>query len=334
MDWTLFQRFLDDKSLIIISTHLNPDGDGLGSELAIADYCRQRGVKYRIINVDTTPRYFQFLDPGKSIQVYDANVHQDVFKQADALLLLDVSELDRIGAIKEQSRAAGLEIGCVDHHIYTGSGYDLQLIDTTASSTGELVFRLLDHLGADWTQTIVQSLYTCILTDTGSFRFSNTTAFTHRMAAHLIENGADFSRIYQQIYESDSPGLFQLKGQLLTRLQYECKGRFVWYVLSQKLLRETGVELEETEGFSDIPRRLRDVEISIMFTELDENLTKASFRSKGRIPVNELARQFGGGGHQFASGASFAEPLNPVVERVVRAACEYMDRQDLKTECS
>ncbi|MDZ7724914.1 MAG: bifunctional oligoribonuclease/PAP phosphatase NrnA [candidate division KSB1 bacterium] len=334
MNWTLFQRFLEDKSLIILSTHLNPDGDGLGSELALADYCRQQGVQYRIINVDPTPRYFQFLDPEKKIEVYDASVHNAVFRQADALLLLDVSELDRIGAIKTQSRAAGLETGCVDHHIYTGPEYDLQLIDTTASSTGELVFRLLDHLGADWTRTIVQSLYTCILTDTGSFRFSNTTAFTHRMAARLIENGADYSRIYQQIYESDSPGLFQLKGKLLTRLHYECKGRFVWYVLSQALLCETGVELQETEGFSDIPRRLRDAEISIMFTELGENLTKASFRSKGRIPVNELARRFGGGGHQFASGASFEQPLKAVVERVVRAACEYMNRRDQQMECS
>ena len=324
MEWFRIQQFLADKSLVIISTHLNPDGDGLGSELAMADYCRQLGINFRIINIDPTPDFFKFLDPTEMIEVFDPRIHESVFNQADALLLVDVSELNRIGAIRDQIHRNGMKVGCLDHHIYHGPEFDMQIIDTGASSTGELVFRALDALDADWSGQIVQSLYTCILTDTGSFRFSNTTAFTHRMAACLIEYGADMSRIYQQIYESDSPGRLQLKGRLLTSLNYECQGRVVWYVLTQKLLRETGVHLQETEGFSDIPRRLKDIEISIMFTELDDHQVKASFRSKGRIPINALAKQFGGGGHKFAAGASFNLPLQTVIDQVVGSARDYL----------
>lgn len=325
MDWARIKRFLENKSLVIITTHVNPDGDGLGSEMAISDYCRQLGVKNRIVNVDPTPKLFEFLDPDRSIEIFNPEIHPSVFKRADALFMVDVSELDRLGVIREQIQSAGLEVGCLDHHIYNGPEFDMQIIDTDVSSTGELIFNALDHLGAEWTRVIVQSLYTCVLTDTGSFRFSNTTAFTHRMAARLIEYGADFTRIYQSIYESESPGHFLLKGKLLSSMQYECNDRLVWYVLTQDLLRESGVPIQETEGYSELPRQLKNLEISIMFTELQDNRVKASFRSKGRVPINELAKQFGGGGHKFAAGASFKVPLQEVIDQVVCKACNYLE---------
>ena len=163
------------------------------------------------------------------------------------------------------------------------------------------------------------------MTDTGSFRFSNTTPKTHLIAAELIELGVDFRKVYQHVYESYSPARSLLMGHLLANMHFEASGKMAWFILSQDILKTTGAELWEIEGFSELPRSIKGVEISVMFAETPDGFTKASFRSKGNIPINGLANKYGGGGHKYASGALIANALSDAVPRVVQDAIDLVN---------
>ncbi len=320
-----FLRFLSDKNRLLITTHLNPDGDALGSQLALAAFCRYHSKEVKLINVDATPRFFRFLDRQNEIEQYVAGRHNPVIRGCDAGIIVDVSEWQRIGRLGNALAKQQLPMACIDHHINKSNHFDASIIRHDVSSTGELVYELFRETKTPFTPVVLDALYTSILTDTGSFRFSNTTPTTHQIVADLLEKGADFSKVYHEIYESDSPARARLKGRLLSDIRYEKDGKLAWFVLSQELLRETGAEMWESEGFSDLPRSVVSVEMSIMFIELQNGECKASFRSKGKIPINDLAAIFGGGGHRYAAGASFDRPLNEVIKMVLPIAKEYFE---------
>ncbi len=324
--WDAINRFFHNKQNILITTHLNPDGDALGSEIALANFFDQKGVTHRIINADLTPAFFHFLDAQGKIEQYQADEHDPLLSSFDGCIVVDVSEYKRLGALCNVIRNAPFPVACIDHHIANGEFGDVRVIDNRFASTGELVYDFLAVNNARFTQEIVDALYTCILTDTGSFRFSNTTPLTHRIAADLIEKKARFEYIYSQLYESDSRSRTRLKGRLLADMQFECNDRFAWFVLSQALLKEMNAQLWETEGFSELPRVVKGVEISIMFTETEEGLAKASFRSRGSIPINDLAAQFGGGGHKFAAGAELNMPLEKAIPLLRQAAKQHLEK--------
>ena len=174
---------------------------------------------------------------------------------------------------------------------------------------------------------MADALYTCLLTDTGSFRYNNTTEQTFRIAADLLRFGARARFIYGEIYESYSAERMRLLGSLLVDLRFDCQNRFCWFVLSQDLLRRTGAQPWEAEGFSEIPNVIRGVELSVMFTETPDGKVKISFRSKGRLPVRPLAESFGGGGHDFAAGAVLALPLEQATAIVVSSTVAYMENR-------
>lgn len=196
----------------------------------------------------------------------------------------------------------------------------LDFIATEASSTGEIVYDILKALNAPITNPIAEALYTAVLTDTGSFRFNNTTPKAHRMAAEFLEQGLDFRSIYEQVYEKESPEKIKLLGMALQQLNFEYGGRLAWFKITREMLQKVGLNPEETDGFSDFPRRIDGVEISLMFVEISEKRTKVSFRSKGNIVINGLAREVGGGGHQFASGAMVTKPLDKTIPLILEKA--------------
>ena len=268
--------------------------------------------------------FFQFLDDTHLIQEFDASVHNEAIASCDGCIVVDASEWKRLGDIHTALKDSGLPIACIDHHMGDNQIGEAEVIDSTASSTGELVYDFLIQQRAEFSQTMLDALYTCILTDTGSFRFSNTTPRTHRIAADLLERGTNFQSVYSTIFESNSKHRTWLKGELLAHLHFEVNDALAWFVMPQALLRKTGAQEWEAEGFSELPRTVNGVEISIMFTETRDGLSKASFRSRGHIPINALAQQFGGGGHQYAAGAALSMPLEEAIERVVSAAKQYL----------
>ncbi len=322
--WTPIKNFFASKDKILITTHLNPDGDAIGSEMALALFLKQQNKRVYIINSDPTPVFFQFLDAENEIELYDESRHQEIMASCEGCLVVDASEWKRLGSIHPALQQSGLPMACIDHHIGPNHMCTAERIDNSASSTGELIYDFLIEQNAQFTQTMLDALYTCLLTDTGSFRFSNTTPRTHRIAADLLQRGADYQKIYSTIFESNSKHRTWLKGELLAHLHFEENDRLAWFVMPQALLKKTGAEEWEAEGFSELPRTVNGVEISIMFTETKQGLAKASFRSRGNIPINELAQQFGGGGHKFAAGAALSVPLEPAIKTVVAAAKQYL----------
>ena len=292
----------------------------MGSEFALAEYLRSIGKKATIVNKSPTARNYQFLDPDKEIIVFDKNEHVDLLHSADAIFILDISDWGRLRDIGETIRHLDIPKVCIDHHHSPNKFTDIDIIDSKASSTGELMYDFLAYLGANFNKTISTALYTCILTDTGSFRFSNTNPKAHLIAQKMVENGVNPHHIYQEVYEKNSRSKMKLLGYILQNLQYDCEGQIAWFNITQEMLSKTGADIWDTEGFPEIPRTIDGVEVSLMFTELGESKTKISMRSKGNAVVNTVAMRFGGGGHRFASGVMLECPLKEANQIVLAEA--------------
>jgi phosphoesterase RecJ-like protein len=302
------QRFL-------ITTHINPDGDGIGSELALARFLQDMGKEVAVVNSTPTPRKYRFLDNSSAIRVFE-----DVGRlpDADAVFILDISRWERLGNMAQLIRShPGIKI-CIDHHPVNGNFADINLICEDACASGELVLRLINSMGYAVTAQIAEPLYASILTDTGAFRFPNTSSQTHAAAAQLLATGIRSELIYDQIYERCSPERVKLLGIALMELQYLHSGRLAWMAITQSMLMQTGVEVEEVEGFVDIARGIRSVEASLLFIELPGSKVKISLRSRGNVDVNCFASQFGGGGHRHASGILMQGALSDVSDQVLK----------------
>ncbi len=315
------RKLIDTHQHFVLTTHVNPDGDGLGSEMALYHYLKGLGKDVRIWNHNAVPENYAFLDPFGVMEIFGQKRHKDLLKEIEVVLILDISDWLRLKTFGEWLQTqANLATVCVDHHPNGEHFAKLDFIFTEASSTGEIVFEILHALHAPLTVPIAEALYTAILTDTGSFRFTNTTPRAHRIVAELIETGIDFHQIYEQIYERERPEKLKLLGMVLQNLRFESGGRIVWFQITQEMLRATGLKPEDTDGFSDFPRRIVGVEVSLMFVQVSEKRTKVSFRSKGNVVINGLAQEVGGGGHQFASGAMVQKPLQETIALVLSKA--------------
>jgi bifunctional oligoribonuclease and PAP phosphatase NrnA len=323
-DWLELESFIQSKQRLLITTHVHPDGDAIGSEIAMAEYARQCGCEVVILNSDPTPQFFQLADGRQEIQCFDPRLHEKVIQSMDGCVIVDISDWPRLQAIGKLLRRYRTPIACVDHHIPTDQLGAVQINLEYASSAGEVLYRFFKYRKVPLTRAMVNALYLCVLTDTGAFRFSNVTPFALRMAADLLHQGAEFSRIYEQVYENESRSRTLLKGLMLAQMKFACADRYAYCVVTQAQLKETGAELWETEGFSELPRHIQGIEISALFTELADRQVKMSFRSKGHVPINGLAIQFGGGGHLYAAGANLAMPLAEAIERVNQAAAALL----------
>jgi phosphoesterase RecJ-like protein len=299
--------------LFLIAAHERPDGDALGSELALCHLLRSLGKEALVYNQDRTPENYRFL-PGS-----DRIVHElpplDPFEVA---FVLDCSELSRVG--RESARIGKIpELVNIDHHVSNGVFCDVRLIDPQASSTGELIFRLVQDMGVAVTSEMATCLYTAILTDTGGFRYSNTRRGALLAAAELVAAGANPQWISENVYETDSPARIRLHAAVLPTLLLEEGGRVGSMVVMQKALADAGALPDHAEGLVDLPRSIRGVEISILYAELPEGGFKLSLRSKGAVNVERVARLFGGGGHVNAAGCRVTGELAEIRRRVIEA---------------
>lgn len=291
-----------EKDRFLLVTHVNPDGDGIGSEIALHRYLIGLGKTSTIVNGHPTPLNYHFLDNGLEVSVFDASIHESIISEVDAIFVLDISNWDRLGRCGQPVRESGALKICIDHHISNNKFADINLIDEGASSTGELVYRLITDMGGEITREIAEPLYVSIITDTGSFRFSNTNSRSHAIAAHLVDVGVNPKEIYTSIYENSSIGRIKLLGLALSELKMAADGRIAWVTITREMMEKTGTQPQECEGFVDYLRLLKDVEVFLIFIEVNRDRTKVSLRSRGLVDVNKIAGQFGGGGHQHAAG--------------------------------
>lgn len=316
---------LTHNTSFVLTTHVNPDGDGLGSEVALGEWLAGHGKQVSILNYSPTPDFYLFLDPHKRIKHFNAAEDSATIATADVIVVMDTNHTDRLRAMQQPVEASRAVKICIDHHLDPQPFAQHYVLDDDATSTGEITYRLLVHLnGMNLSPLIAQALYCAIMTDTGSFRFPRVDAETHRIVAHLIECGADPVEIYHNVYEQWSPGRIQLLGDALASLQTAYGGKLAHITITQRDLERTGTTEVDTDNFTVHPMSVSGVVAGIFFLELKDGV-KISFRSKGDIPINELAKEFGGNGHKNAAGARLYNcTLAETKARVVQAAAKYV----------
>ncbi len=310
-------ELITNHQTFVLTTHINPDGDAIGSEIAMSEYLKHLGKKVFIVNNSSTPNNYQFLDLNKNLLVYNEEQHYQLVASADIYIIVDISDWERLRQIGQIINTIPVPKICIDHHHINYKFVDVDIIYEEASSTGELIYEFLTHVSYPIQGIIADALYTCILTDTGSFRFSNTTSRTHRVASELIDAGVNAKEIYSLVYEQNSRSKMALMGEALRNLRYEFNGRLAWFVLTQEMFKLCQASHWDTEGFPEIPRTIDGVEVSLMFTELDIDKVKVSLRSKGQILINQIAEKLGGGGHHYAAGALVNKNLKETIPMVL-----------------
>jgi phosphoesterase RecJ-like protein len=318
----LAEHLVDGRS-VVLSTHMNADGDGCGSEVALSLLLAQRGMTPRIVNPTPWPDLFDFLlsDGVRDDTARGAKALEGV----DVLVVLDISDVKRLGVLADTVRKLTAPRLVIDHHIASDEpAGDTILTDITACATGELVYDLACVLDLEITHDVARALYVAILTDTGGFRFSNTSPRCHAIAGELLNLGVDPEEMYVRIYASAPPGRLKLLAEVLTTLEVDPERGLTWLSMSAGALEKHDVRPEDLDGVVEHARSVAGTRMALFFRDLGHGKVKVSFRSTGDVDVNRFARQFGGGGHAKASGALVVGGLDEVRGRVVAAAREYL----------
>ena len=282
----------------LLTSHARPDGDSLGSQLALAGALQQLGKQVRIINSDPAPALYAFLPDMSTIEI--AAAVEDPF---DAVVVLECSTLSR-------PSVAGLEgrlLINIDHHADNVMYGDINWHDVSACACAEMVFELIEALGAHLTPALATHLYVAILTDTGSFRHAHITARTFEICRRVAETGVDAAGVAAQVYNNSSLGRLRLTGMLLDRMQLEHDQRIAVLTLNDAMLAEAGCDSDDLEGIVNLPLAARDVRAVIFLKETDDGL-RVSLRSKDAVDVRQVAVSFGGGGHLNAAGFTVEHP--------------------------
>ncbi len=312
----LVRRFREARQ-VILTTHLNADGDGAGSEAALASWLKAHEVEVAIVNPTRFPESFEFLLDDPTLVAQAGSVRADeLCASADLAVVLDTGETSRIGRVKPMIEH--LETVVIDHHLQSTSPIEGDVLrDEKACATGELVYDLVAAAGGPWLPSVAQGIYVAILTDTGSFRFANSTPAAHRISADLIDRGVDPEATYRQVYGHFPPRRMQVLAAALGELEVDDHGDVAWMTVPREAYESSGATAEDLDGFVDYPRSIAGVEVGLLFRTTATGDTKISLRSNGLVDVNEVAREFGGGGHAMASGALIRGPVAEVRERVV-----------------
>ena len=311
----------------ILTTHLNSDGDGIGSQVALAAWLRALGTEAYMVNPTPVPESLHFVVPDHSWVVDPSSPEgRQLCDSADVAVVLDTGEVPRIGRVKPL--IDGLATIVIDHHPPGDRPIGgVSFRDSTACATGELVFDVMSGAGGPWPAAADLAIYVAILTDTGSFRFSNTRPASHNIVAELVERGVSPEDTYRRVYGTSHRRL-RLLHSTLKELELDPRSRVAWMTVSSKDYDELGATADDLEGLVDYPRSIEGIEVGLLFRRTTKGGIKVSFRSNGRVDVNELAHRFGGGGHLRASGALVEGALEQVRQEVVSATLAAVEALD------
>ncbi len=325
LQYETFRTIIESHNRFVLTTHVNPDGDGLGSEIALAVFLEKGGKQATILNYSPTPNNYLFLEDIHPILWFDAAQHSSIIENAEVILVVDTNHPDRLMSMKNIVESSNAVKVCIDHHLDPGEFADLYILDEPSTAAGEIIYRLISFLtGRVIDREIAIALYTAIMTDTGSFRYPKTDPEIHKIIAHLIQAGADPVAIHDFVYERNPINRIHLLGMALANLQLTSNGRIAYIVLTKDMFRMTETFEVDTDIFVPYTLNIHGVEIGLLFSEL-EGTVKINFRSKGDIWVNELAKEFGGNGHKNAAGARVANArLEEIVPQVLEHAEAYL----------
>ena len=289
----------------------------------MAHHLRRRGTRTTIVNVGGLPEAYEFLRGNLTVLGAHESAGRAAIEAANLVLVLDTSEPSRLASVAP--RLVGKSVAVIDHHPpMPGALGSPAFIDPTACATGELVYDLIAVEGGELSKEQAEALYAAIVTDTGSFRFSNTSPRAHEVAAALMRAGADPEKMYQHLFGQLTPERLDLVKRALASLQTDPDLPVAWVTLSHSDVVASGAPADDMEGIVDYARRLRGVEVAILLRELGDGRTKVSLRSNGEVNVARIARKFGGGGHDKAAGALVTRPLAETEPAVVQAVKDVL----------
>lgn len=316
---TLFNRYNE----FALSTHINPDGDAIGSQLALYLFLTKLGKSVKMFNTDAVPRNYKFLPCWKSIE--DINAISTY--QPEVLIVLDASKLERIGNKLAKSLLPTHKLVNIDHHATAEAFADINLIMPSASSTSEIVYKLIKYHQTPIDKPCALCLYTGLMFDTGCFRHSNTTAETHRIAAELIEIG-EFApdEVYRNVYEQLPVAKIRLSSEILGTLQVTNDGKIASVYATQEMFEKTGAAPDAVEGIVNQIQAIAGVEVALCVSEMTDQSAKVSLRSQGQVDVSQLAAEFKGGGHARAAGCKLIMPYLAAINKLVQTAQRYIDQ--------
>ena len=303
---------------VAIAGHMRPDGDCIGSQLAVAYAVKSLGKKVSVLNEDVMPKKLAFLDPGKILKSPNKSV------EYDSVVVTDCASYERMGVVREAISKHRTLIN-IDHHGSNSRYGDINWIDPSSASSGELIFRLIKQANWKITPLIADCLFTAISTDTGSFQYATTRPSTYQIAAELVERGANVGRICEEVYQSYPLSRVKLLRHVYNSFKLIEKNQIAYFWIRKADYKRAGALPDESEGLIDHIRDIEGVKVACLFEEIEPEVTRISFRSKlPELDVSTIAVSFGGGGHQSAAGVRVTGKQQTMQRKVLYALKESL----------
>jgi phosphoesterase RecJ-like protein len=319
---------LKQSKRVLVTTHVRPDGDALGTVAAAVLAMRKAGIEAEVLLLSRLPRKYAFVfEDGKIIHHECGSTWPDSLSMSrfDTLLVMDTGTWSQLPFLQEKLTGWTGRKLVVDHHLTQEDWADVKLVVTEAAAAGEIAAELIDTWGIEFDQPIAVALFLAIASDTGWFQFSNTRPYTLRLAARLIEHGVNTDEMYQHLYQNERSERVTLQTHGLQSLSLLAEGRLAVMRISREDFEKTGAGVADTENLINIPLQIRTVQVSLLFVEpLEAGPVRVSLRSKGLVDVAAFAEQFGGGGHARAAGLKLEKPLDAARDIVVKAMAECL----------
>ncbi len=323
------QALLSKCTRVVVAGHAKADGDAVGAVCALRRHLEIEGRTVTALLSEPLSARYSFMEFNKHYEVWDRTRHAALLAAADAFIMCDLSAISRLGQLAEAVAAAGCKTVCIDHHPCDDDGpADINLLDSTATATGRIVWDYIRHVGGRVDREIAEGVFVSLSTDTGWFRYANTDAGVLALGAELAGYRLDLPSIHRTIYQSNSVPMLRLLGHVTRSLNEECEGTFVWSIIRDELVRDLGVKRLDGDPILDVLRSAERVKVVALFTEQPDRSVNVSLRSRGTPDVNRIARGFGGGGNAFAAGTTLdAESAERDTRRLVAVI-----RQALRAE--
>jgi phosphoesterase RecJ-like protein len=328
LDWAALLQTLRDCRRVVLTSHVRPDCDALGSELGMAGILESLGMDVRIVNAQATPANLAWIDPTKKIESLAERVKPADLADRDLLIILDTSAWAQLGAMAEVAKGMRERVLVIDHHVSEDDLSDRWFKDTSAEAAARIVYEIGLRLQVPLTPQIATPLYAGLSTDTGGFRFPSTSGETFRIAARLVDAGASPPTVYRELFEQDTLSRLHLVGRTLAGARTSHEGNVIVSTVRQRDIREVAATPSDTEDLINLTLAVKGTKLAGILIEQPDGRIKVSFRSRGSIDCSRLAGRFGGGGHKAAAGAILAGPFEQA-EREVLAALDEAWRQGL-----
>ncbi|MCS7238099.1 MAG: bifunctional oligoribonuclease/PAP phosphatase NrnA [Thermoguttaceae bacterium] len=301
-------QIVRDASRVVLTTHIRPDCDALGSQLAMSRLLRFLGKEALAVNAFDIPRHLRFVDRRGELRRLEEADCQQFIPKADLVIILDTSAWAQLGEMAEVVRRSTVRKVVVDHHVTADDMGAERFCDPGAEATGRLVYALAKHVGMPVDAEFAWYIFLALATDTGWFRFASVSAATYQLAAELVTYGVSAAEVYRQLYETETLGRIRLIGQALGRAQVDGNGRLIYSWLDREDFEHTGALPSDSEDIINLMLAVEGVEVAVLFIEQPTRAMKISLRSRNNLNCAAIASAFGGGGHRNAAGIFFTHP--------------------------